>query len=516
MLFDTNEYLRLLTPQNVVIFLVDIVIGMVMLQSALALWVNIQNRKLPDGVIRPPHLRSYIPYIGSAMRLVSGNTREFILQTAKSLNSPVFTALIAGTKCVFIADPDLVFVVFKDSIKGIDSLSLQKKAMISISGIPKDVVEENFRNVKLAKELMGQIHKYLIHTDHLTKSVKEVQKIIDQNLNEAIEKSAERKLEGESEWVSYSMFKFVRKVIFYASVGPIISTGLTEESIVDDFTTFDDGLAYLFADAPSFLTKNAVAARERLIQALMEKKVHEGFSDFFHARNKSLGQDPAYFARVNVGVFIATVSNSIPAVFWVLFHILTDDKARKACVETVQKVASEQKGEYFSLEDLDKMPVLQSCFLEALRIYQSFFVTRDVNEDFIVNPKGSPKFLLEKGSRIMAYPQTVHMDPEIFEDPEVFKYDRFLDEKELSKNGKLLINQLRPFGGGAHLCPGRKFIGYETRAFLAMMLLRLDMKLDDDMKKKPGIQLHRQGFSVAHPDHDPIFQVKAREESSEN
>ena len=49
------------------------------------------------------------------------------MDTAKKLNTPVFTANISGTRCVFIADRELVFTVFKDSIQEIDSLSLQKK-----------------------------------------------------------------------------------------------------------------------------------------------------------------------------------------------------------------------------------------------------------------------------------------------------------------------------------------------------------------------------------------------------
>ena len=108
-----------------------------------------KNRKLPQGVRLPPHWSSYIPYIGSGLELVNGYTRDFIVNTAKKLKAPVFTANITGTKCVFIADPDLVFTVFKDSIKEIDSLSLQKKAMSSVSGLDPKVSESLLENKEI-------------------------------------------------------------------------------------------------------------------------------------------------------------------------------------------------------------------------------------------------------------------------------------------------------------------------------------------------------------------------------
>lgn len=467
-----------------------------------------KKRKLPEGVRLPPHWSSYIPFIGSGLQLISGYTRDFIVNTAKKLNTPVFTANISGTKCVFIADPDLVSTVFKDSIQEIDSLSLQKKAMSSVSGLDPEVAEHYLNNKETYKAGYDQIHKYLIQSDQLSKSIEAVQQVISETLN------AMGLAKGNDDWRSFQMFEFVRKIIFFASIGPIVSDGLTKDQVVKDYSKFEDGIALLFSDAPSFLTKENVAARERLIEILKTSEVDEGFSEFMKERKAMIGHDPEVFARMNIGMFIATVSNSIPSVFWILCHLLHTPKAFEACVEEVKYVASKKtnKGDYFALEELDEMKLLESCFKEALRVYQSFFATRNVTGDFILNPKekDGPKYLIEKGTRIMAYPQTVHMDPTIFEDPCTFQYDRFLDPNKKALNGKLLSTYLRPFGGGAHLCPGRRFISYEARAFLAMLLLKLDMKLEDASEPIPDIQLHRQVFAVAHPKKDPTFVVKVR------
>ena len=472
------------------------------------------KKYLDDGIQRPPHLTSWIPYLGSAMKLISGSTIDFVVGTSKKLQSGVFTATIAGTKCVFISDPDLVFVVFKDSVKEIDSLSLQKRAMVKIAGVPSSNIDAIFSDKERSKQTLGQIHRYFLQPEYLRRTLENVQIVIDDNLK-LIQQASFSSMANDG-WVEYDMFAWVRKIIFYASIGPIVSTELTKHSVVEDYTKFEEGLGLLFSDAPSFVTRENVAARERLVKLLMQSNVAEGFSDFMKAREEVIGDRKELFARANLGLFIATVSNSIPSVFWVLFHVLSNAAAYEACKEEVKSVASKRTQKFFSLEDLDQMTIIQGCFMEALRMYQSFFATRDVIDDFILNPKSKsgPKYLIEQGSRIMAYPATVHNDPEIFERPDVFKYDRFVDPSAKAKNGKLLNTQLRPFGGGAHLCPGRKFISYELRSLLAEMILRFDMKLTEP-DRRPGIQLKRQGFSVANPDFDPKLMVRIKQESAQ-
>ena len=203
--------------------------------------------------------------------------------------------------------------------------------------------------------------------------------------------------------------------------------------------------------------------------------------------------------------FLATVGNSIQAVFWTLFNLMDDPTAYKACTDAVDTVVSNRKDtdrQWFTLEELDELMILQSSFLETLRMYQALFITRQAVEDFCLNPKddesGGTKYMIEKGTTIMCLPNTMHMDPDIFDNPQKFQYDRFLDPNATSKKGTKLSTHLRPFGGGVHMCPGRKFIGYEARAMLAMILLNYDMRLKDG-ETRPGIDFSRQGMSVKCP-----------------
>ena len=57
------------------------------------------------------------------------------------------------------------------------------------------------------------------------------------------------------------------------------------------------------------------------------------------------------------------------------------------------------------------------------------------------------------------------------------------------------------------MCPGRKFISYEARAMLAMILLQYDMHLAPG-ETRPGIDLTRQGMSVGVPVRDVRIEIR--------
>ena len=108
----------------------------------------------------------------------------------------------------------------------------------------------------------------------------------------------------------------------------------------------------------------------------------------------------------------------------------------------------------------------------------------------------------------------LHSDPDIFEDPHEFKYDRFLNKDKPSdfsyrSGSKLSHSPMMAFGGGQHLCPGRKFISYENRLLMAMMMLHFDVRLAGN-ETIPPINLAVQGVGVSQPKNDVVVEVTRR------
>ena len=453
------------------------------------------------------------------MEFQKGHIRDFIQRTAKKLGSPAFTATIMGDKCLFIADSQLMPFMFRDS-KQLDGLTLQKRFMKNVTGFSEAQTEILFDNSDgTPKAIMNLFHKHLLKDDALNRTLHESQVVLLKEVDNLIDPS-------ESGWTRKKLFQFTSTVVFRASAGPLLSMNLIprSEECLENIRTFEKGLGLLFYGAPDFMASDSVRARGSLINLFKSDMMVSAESPFLQDRRDALSRKfeniPEFkndmnhvIACNNYGFLLASVGNSIQSVFWTLLNLMQDPKAYQACAEAVQRVAAkrEEGRLWFTLEELDELLILQSAFFETLPMYQALFFTRETVEDFCLNPKETegPKYMIEKGTRIMAFPNSMHMDPEIFDNPETFQYDRFLDPDAVTKQGTKLSNHLRPFGGGAHMCPGRKFIGYEARALLAMLLFKYEMRVRPG-EIRPGIDFSRQGMSVSVPERDVEFEVRAR------
>ena len=87
---------------------------LVLLLGLGTLWVLSGKRRprLLPGVEYPAHRVSWIPYLGKALEMSSMPIREFILIYSKG--DPMFTCTVAGDKCLFLADSNLVPLIYKD------------------------------------------------------------------------------------------------------------------------------------------------------------------------------------------------------------------------------------------------------------------------------------------------------------------------------------------------------------------------------------------------------------------
>ena len=397
---------------------------------------RLSNAKLSryddPNVLLPPHVTSYVPYLGSALEMSKG-IRKFIAKyTAKFQNQPIFTATIAGDHCLFIGDPDQVTMVYNGKYaRYLDDYALQKQFTRNVLGVTNDVEEEEIFS-DLTKEANRQYHHYLFADGELNKTVMEAQDIFQDILPQMI---AGRD-DTSSGWQQKDLYRFVRNCVFKASVAPLISRHLATDEASKLYEAFDKGVPLMFGEAPSFLLKDAASARKSLIDIISDDQFVQEGSDLMKART-GLNFSRNAFVRSALGLLFASVGNSIPAVFWCLYHIIADPVAYQAIREEVDGIAKSRKKQdgssdanklpSFSLEELDQMVLVKSSFNEALRLYHGAFTTREATEDFVFDPKkpGGQKYLIEKGTRVMAFPAVIHHDEEVFEEAETYRYDRF-------------------------------------------------------------------------------------------
>lgn len=141
--------------------------------------------------------------------------------------------------------------------------------------------------------------------------------------------------------------------------------------------------------------------------------------------------------------------------------------------------------------DVYRLPYLQSIVNETLRMHPPFpfLLPRKVEED--VELCG---YIIPKGSQVLVNVWAIGRDSASWEDPLVFKPERFLDlNVDVRGNNFELI----PFGAGRRICPGLPLAAFRmVPVMLGSLLNSFTWKLEGciepqelDMEEKFGITL---------------------------
>ncbi|XP_010786553.1 cholesterol 7-alpha-monooxygenase-like, partial [Notothenia coriiceps] len=154
-----------------------------------------------------------------------------------------------------------------------------------------------------------------------------------------------------------------------------------------------------------------------------------------------------------------------------------------------------------------------SSISEGLRLSSASTNIRVSQEDFSLRLDEERSASVRKGDVIALYPQSMHMDPDIYQDPQSFRYDRFVQDGRVKtdfyKSGQKLKFFLMPFGSGASMCPGRYFAVNEIKQFLSLVLLYLDLDLQPG-QNRVSLDYSRAGLGILLPDADVRFHYRLR------
>lgn len=128
---------------------------------------------------------------------------------------------------------------------------------------------------------------------------------------------------------------------------------------------------------------------------------------------------------------------------------MTELMKNPRCMKIVQEELAREIGQNMVREsDLPKLPYLQACFKETLRLYPPapFLIPRRALE-----PCQILNYTIPKDSKVQVNVRAIGRDPKYWEDPSVFKPERFLDSSLDFKGNDF---EYLPFGSGRRMCPG--------------------------------------------------------------
>lgn len=302
---------------------------------------------------------------------------------------------------------------------------------------------------------------------------------------------------------------------FAAGIESIFGDGFYSRALFEAYDTVDRRFAAAVAGVPAFLLPGLVRARDELARRLAEfGPNHAAVLDTRTAFYDEHGVAPDLRRRFDAGLLWASQANTVAAAFWTMFHLLRDPRAMAAIRDEVRGVAGEVRDpsacEPFSRDGLRRLVLLDSAISEAMRLAICPMNGRLVTEDFELPLATGERLPLTLGEEILLYPRNTHFDPEIFEDPHTFRFDRFVDARgraaQFEKRGKRLTMPFLPFGGGMSMCPGRFFARNEIKVLVASMMVWSETELLTP--DEPPLDFGRVGLGVLPPRHDVVVRVR--------
>ena len=219
--------------------------------------------------------------------------------------------------------------------------------------------------------------------------------------------------------------------------------------------------------------------------------------------------------RLEVGVLLGILANTIPAIFYLLVHILSDPMLLQEIREELESACLQYdaaaKTQYLKILTMrEKCVILHSSFQEVLRVHALGSSVRYVREDIILQDQ----YLLKKGMVVQMPMAVMHSDPSSWgTDVDEFQPRRFLKLANVNntKEGKSSATAYRPFGGGASLCPGRHFVTLEAMAVTASFILRFDAVPVDGGWRIPAQKQESMATNVFPPERDIRVDIRERQ-----
>lgn len=323
------------------------------------------------------------------------------------------------------------------------------------------------------------------------------------------------------------LYAWCRHTITLASTSGVFGPQNPFESpeIEQAFWTFERSLVPLNINfLPRLTARKGLRARETLVRAFetyYENAGHVDSSEFIYARWKcqnDAGTPLHDIARLEAGIPLGLMTNTVPMTFWMLFDIysrpLLLEEIRKEVMEHAVGVESGRKYVVDLGKIRDKCPLLVSSFQESLRLRTIASPIRTGKKDVLL----CGTYKIKAGSIIqMPGPVFSRCEEAWGEGAAAFDPWRFVKSDSTGTgdgqtNSAKRASSFLAFGTVPNMCPGRHFASGEILAVTAMVLLRFDVMPKEREWKEPRMRSMALSATVNCPADGFAVRMKVREE----
>lgn len=189
-------------------------------------------------------------------------------------------------------------------------------------------------------------------------------------------------------------------------------------------------------------------------------------------------------------LFIAGSDTSGSTTEWGMAELLHNPKImKKARNEVIQIIG---KSNQVNESDIPSLPYIQSIVKETLRLHPPvpLLLPYIASNDVEING-----YTVHKGNQVLVNAWSIGRNPEFWDDPLVFKPERFMDSNVDFKGRDF---EYLPFGAGRRICPGIPLANRMIVLMLAVLLHSFEWELPEgvgpdalDMREQYGITLKK-------------------------
>ncbi|XP_060728521.1 cytochrome P450 7B1 [Tachysurus vachellii] len=475
----------------------------------------------------PPLIKGWIPFLGKALEFRKDSYQ--FLQQLQKCHGDVFTVLIAGKYMTFVMNPLLYPAVIKQG-KQLDFHEFSDAAASTTFGYPA-VRTVRFPGLsdKIQKSFLLLQGSYLNSLSR--KMMENLQFVLKQDFLYA-------QAEGRAnDWRQKDLYEFCERVMFEATFltlygrPPKTNTDAHlqrkswMDTLLDNFRKFDAMFPLLIAGIPIGLLGRTKSIREQIIGFFHPQRMAEWTSpsEFIQARVEIFEQYDTLGdmdkAAHHFAILWASLGNTVSACFWGLYHLLSSPKAFSVVREEIIGIFGPKEPELIlsqntlTQEQLDKLIYLESAINESLRLSSISMNIRVVQKDFCLHLNPHYSVSVRKGDVVTLYPQSTHLDPDIYPNPQEYQFDRFVENGKLKteffKGNQKVRYYHMPFGSGATMCPGRFFAISELKQFLSITLLMCDMQLTSG-QQHATMDKSRAGLGIMSPANRIFFRYRVK------
>uniref|UniRef100_A0A672ID12 Prostacyclin synthase n=1 Tax=Salarias fasciatus TaxID=181472 RepID=A0A672ID12_SALFA len=450
----------------------------------------------------PPLDKGFLPWLGHALEF--GKDAAKFLRRMKEKHGDIFTVRVAGKYVTVLLDPNSFDSVVNDTVC-LDFSRIRNQLIKTVFGLQlpgtsptseRKWMERHFQGLNLFK-LSASMN---VHLQNL---------LLSNNTNSSL-----------SEWRQDGLFDLCYSLLFRAGYLTLFDSRDDPAAVYREFRKFDELLSKL---ARNLLKQGKLTqcCKCRLWELLSPGWLSEELDSWQQSYYRFLQEERIDAEMQNRALLLqlwTTQCNAGPAAFWLLGYLLTHPEAMKAVKSEIRGLSTLQdtplQHPSISLLEAHCTPVLDSVLSETLRLTAAVMISREVVQDKILHMADGQEYLLRRGDRVCLFPLlSPQMDPQIHQEPQIFKYNRFLNEDmtvkdHFYKNGKRLKYYTMPWGAGKNSCVGKEFAVAAIKQFVFLLLTHLDLELCDPEAKVPPVNSSRYGFGILQPDGD--LQVRYR------